>query len=113
VIEDLNVSGMLANHKLAKAIADMGFHEFRRQIEYKCDLYGSELIIADRWFASSKTCSGCGVKKEKLTLAERVFKCDSCGLEIDRDLNASTNLEHLADSSSVSACGLGSAVTPE
>jgi putative transposase len=58
-IEDLNVSGMLANHKLAKAIADMGFYEFRRQLTYKCELYGSDLVVVDRWFASSKTCSSC------------------------------------------------------
>ncbi|MBE9130226.1 transposase [Coleofasciculus sp. LEGE 07081] len=92
-IEDLNVSGMLANHKLAKAIADMGFYEFRRQLEYKCELYGSELVVVDRWFPSSKTCSSCDTKKETLSLSERVFKCDHCGLEIDRDLNASINLE--------------------
>lgn len=92
-IEDLNVSGMLANHKLAKAIADMGFHEFRRQLSYKCELYGSELVVVDRWFASSKTCSNCGTKKETLSLSQRVFHCDRCGLEIDRDLNASINLE--------------------
>ncbi len=92
-IEDLNVSGMLANHKLAKAIADRGFYEFRRQLEYKCKLYGSELVVVDRWFASSKTCSNCGTKKETLSLSERVFYCDHCGLEIDRDLNASINLE--------------------
>ena len=93
VIEDLNVSGMMANHKLAQAIGDMGFYEFRRQLEYKCELYGSELVIADRWFASSKTCSGCGTKKEKLSLSERVFKCNCCGLKIDRDLNAAINLQ--------------------
>lgn len=98
VIEDLNVSGMLANHKLAKAISDMGFYEFRRQLEYKCQLYGTKLVIVDRWFPSSKTCSGCGVKKETLTLSERVFKCNSCGFECDRDLNAAINL---------SQCGLG------
>lgn len=92
-IEDLNVSGMLANHKLAKAIADMGFYEFRRQLEYKCKLYGSELVVVDRWFASSKTCSKCGTKKETLSLAERVFHCYHCGFECDRDLNASINLE--------------------
>jgi len=92
-IENLNVSGMLANRKLAKAIADMGFYEFRRQLEYKCELYGSELVVVDRWFASSKTCSNCGTKKEALSLSERVFKCDHCGIEIDRDLNASINLE--------------------
>ena len=92
VIEDLNVSGMLANHKLAKAISDMGFYEFRRQLEYKCKLYGSELTIVDRWFPSSKTCSNCGHKKESLSLSERTFKCDHCGVEIDRDLNAAINL---------------------
>lgn len=92
-IEDLNVSGMLANHKRRKAIADMGFFEFRRQLEYKCQLYGSELVVVDRWFPSSKTCSNCGTKKETLSLSERVFHCDHCGFEIDRDLNASINLE--------------------
>ena len=92
VIEDLNVSGMLANHKLAKAISDMGFYEFRRQLEYKCLLYSSKLVIVDRWFPSSKTCSHCGVKKETLSLSERVFKCHSCGFECDRDLNAAINL---------------------
>ena len=99
VIEDLNVSGMLANHKLAKSIADMGLFEFRRQLDYKCQLYGSELIIADRWFPSSKTCSKCGCKKETLTLSDRIFKCSDCNFEIDRDLNASYNLAR--------HCGLG------
>jgi len=92
-IEDLNVSGMMANHKLAKAIADMGFYEFRRQLTYKCELYGSELVVIDRWFPSSKTCSGCETIKETLSLSERVFICECCGLEIDRDLNASIILE--------------------
>jgi putative transposase len=92
VIEDLNVSGMLANHKLAKSIADMGFFEFRRQLDYKSQLYGSELIIVDRWFPSSKTCSNCGCKIETLTLSDRIFKCSDCSFEIDRDLNASYNL---------------------
>ena len=67
VIEDLNVSGMLANHKLAKAVQDMGFYDFRRQLEYKCELYGCKLIIADRWYPSSKTCSNCGTIKESLS----------------------------------------------
>ncbi len=74
VIEDLNVSGMMSNHKLAKAVADMGFYEFRRQLEYKCELYASELIVVDRWFPSSKTCSNCGTVKESLLLSERVIK---------------------------------------
>jgi putative transposase len=92
VIEDLNVSGMMANHKLAKSIADMGFYEFRRQLTYKCELYGSKLVVVERWFPSSKTCSSCGTKKETLTLNERVFECGQCGFVIDRDLNAAINL---------------------
>jgi putative transposase len=92
VIEDLNVSGMLANHKLASSIADMGFFEFRRQLTYKCKLYGSNLVVVDRWFPSSKTCSNCGTKKETLSLSERVFECGNCGFTIDRDLNAAINL---------------------
>jgi putative transposase len=92
VAEDLNVSGMLANRKLAKAISDMGFYEFRRQLNYKCELYGSELVVVDRWYPSSKTCSHCGHKKETLCLKQREFVCESCGLKIDRDLNAAINL---------------------
>lgn len=92
VIEDLNVSGMMANHKLAASVADMGFFEFRRHLTYKCDLYGSKLVIADRWFPSSKICSNCGTKKETLSLSERVFECSHCGCVIDRDLNAAVNL---------------------
>ncbi|MEG4966442.1 RNA-guided endonuclease TnpB family protein [Microcoleus sp. B6-A1] len=92
VIEDLNVSGMMANHKLAGSVADLGFFEFRRQLTYKCELYGSKLVIADRWFPSSQTCSKCGTKKETLSLSERVFECSHCGLVIDRDLNAAINL---------------------
>lgn len=107
-IEDLNVSGMMANRKLSKAIADMGFYEFRRQIEYKTKLYGSNLVVVDRWFSSSKICSSCGVKKEALTLDERVFQCERCGFECDRDLNAALNLKN-AVSHIVSACGANNA----
>ncbi|QFS45160.1 RNA-guided endonuclease InsQ/TnpB family protein [Nostoc sphaeroides] len=96
VIEDLNVKGMMANHKLASVIADMGFHEFRRQMTYKCELYGSKLVVVDRWFPSSKTCSNCGTKKETLVLSERVFECEHCGFSIDRDLNAAINLSRVA-----------------
>ena len=92
VIENLNVSGMLKNGKLAKAIADMGFYEFRRQLEYKCQLYGSELIIADRWFPSSKTCSNCNLANPELKLSDRWFLCVGCGSFLDRDWNASINL---------------------
>ena len=109
VIEDLNVSGMLANHKLAKAVQDMGFYEFRRQLEYKCQLYGSQLIIADRWYPSYKTCSNCGTIKESLSLSERIFSCKNCHWVMDRDLNAAINLAALAGSLPVSACGVDDA----
>jgi putative transposase len=109
-LEDLNVSGMMANRKLAKAIGDMGFYEFRRQLEYKCQLYGSQLVFVDRFYPSSKTCSNCGHVKESLSLSERVFKCDECQFECSRDLNASINLEKAA-SLVVSACGLVGADT--
>ena len=92
VIEDLNAAGMLRNRKLARYIADAGFGELRRQLEYKAAWYGTELVVADRWFPSSKTCSGCGVVKADLTLSDRVYECTSCGLVIDRDLNAAVNL---------------------
>lgn len=94
-IEDLNVSGMLSNHKLAKAISDTSFHQFRSMLEYKCKWYGKELVVIDRFFPSSKTCSKCGWKKEDLTLSDRVFKCENCGIEIDRDLNAAINIERV------------------
>lgn len=94
-IEDLNVSGMLSNHKLAKAISDTSFHQFRSMLEYKCRWYGKELSIIDRFYPSSKTCSNCGWKKEDLTLSDRIFKCKKCGIEIDRDLNAALNIERV------------------
>ena len=91
VVEDLNVSGMLANHKLAKAIADCGFYEFRRQLEYKSKKFGSNLTIIDRWYPSSKTCSCCG-NVQQMQLKERIYNCTNCGVSIDRDLNASVNI---------------------
>jgi len=111
VIEDLHVAGLLKNHHLAQAIGDVGFAEFRRQLEYKAAWYGCRLLVAERWFASSKTCSCCGWMDESLTLADRIFRCQACGLVIDRDLNAAKNLEQLAGSSSDSqnAGGEGSA----
>ncbi len=92
VIEDLNAAGMLANRRLARVVSDAAFGELRRQLEYKTGWYGTELVVADRWFPSSKTCSSCGAVKTELTLAERTYSCPSCGLEIDRDLNAAINL---------------------
>jgi putative transposase len=101
-IEDLNVSGMLKNRKLASAIADCGFYELRRQLEYKCKLYGSELIYVDRWFPSSKICSNCGQKKDILSLSERVYLCECCGICLNRDLNASINIKSWHDSRAIS-----------
>ncbi|MHA1929948.1 MAG: RNA-guided endonuclease InsQ/TnpB family protein [Candidatus Thorarchaeota archaeon] len=92
VIEDLCVSWMLKNRRLARAVADVGMYEFRKQLEYKCIWYGSELVIAPRTFPSSKRCSSCGHKKQELSLSERVYHCEECGLRIDRDLNAALNL---------------------
>jgi putative transposase len=105
VIEDLGVSGMLKNRKLSRAIADVGMCEFRRQLEYKCKWYGSQLIIAPRAFPSSKTCSSCGRKKSELSLSEREFHCEECGLRIDRDLNAALNLVTVSLPGTQTACG--------
>jgi putative transposase len=95
VIEDLAVKNMVRNHSLARAIADAGFGALRRMIEYKAALRGGAVIIAPRFYPSSKTCSACGVVKTTLTLAERIFHCDDCGHEQDRDLNAAVNLSRL------------------
>ena len=96
VIEDLNVKGMVKNKKLSKSISDASFSTFRSQLTYKCNWYGKELIVADRFYASSKTCSDCGNKKDKLTLSQRTYICECCGLVIDRDYNASLNLKNIA-----------------
>jgi putative transposase len=95
VVEQLNVAGLLRNRRLARAIADTGMAELRRQLTYKTTWYGCRLVVADRFFPSSKTCSACGWVKAKLTLAERTFCCKACGLRIDRDLNAARNLAKL------------------
>jgi putative transposase len=95
VIEDLNVKGMVKNHKLAKAISNMGFGTFRSMLESKAKDTSCEIIVADRFFASSKLCSKCGNKKVDLKLSDRIYCCSKCGLEIDRDLNASINLRKL------------------
>ena len=92
-IEDLNVAGMIANHKLAVAISSLGFYEFRRMLTYKAAFFGSKVELVDRWFPSSKTCSCCG-NVQPMPLSERVYKCGNCGVAIDRDLNAAINLQH-------------------
>jgi putative transposase len=96
VVEDLNVTGMLRNRRLARHITDAGFAEIRRQLAYKTGWNGGRLLVADRWYPSSKTCSGCGAVKAKLPLSEREFTCEACGLVIDRDRNAALNLAALA-----------------
>ena len=92
-IEDLNVAGLVKNHGLARSIQDAAFAEFRRQLEYKTARTGARLHVIDRWYPSSKTCSNCGTVKAKLSLSERVYRCDECGLVIDRDLNAAVNIQ--------------------
>ena len=108
VIEDLNVSGMMKNRKLSRAIIDLGLFEFKRQLEYKGKWYNCEIVIADRFFPSSKKCSSCGKFKENLKLSDREYECD-CGLKINRDLNAAINLENYTVSSTeINAFGDGS-----
>lgn len=92
-IEDLNVAGLVKNHGLARSIQDAAFAEFRRQLTYKTARTGARLHVIDRWYPSSKTCSNCGTVKAKLPLSERVYRCDGCGLVIDRDLNAAINIQ--------------------
>ena len=113
-IEDLNVRGMLKNPRLARAIADMSFFEFRRQLEYKAERRGGMVVIADRWFPSSKTCSDCGTIQDKMPLAVRQWTCPDCGTIHDRDVNAARNLLALgvaalsrstASSAECEACG--------
>lgn len=110
VVEDLNVKGMTKNHNLASAILDGGFFEFKRQLMYKKEWYGGTVILANRFFPSSKLCSSCGSKKEVLKLSEREYCCTECSEIINRDFNASMNLNKLAVSSTVIAFGDKSSV---
>ena len=103
-IEDLNVKGMVKNRKLSRAISDMGFFEFRRQLDYKATMRGGIVVIADRWYPSSKTCSVCGEIQATLPLSVREWTCPTCHSHHDRDLNAARNLANYAVSSTVSAC---------
>ena len=92
VMEDLNVSGMMKNKHLSEKISEQCFYEFIRQMKYKCEFNGIQFVQADRFYPSSKTCSCCGNIKNDLKLKDRIYKCDKCGLVIDRDKNASINL---------------------
>jgi putative transposase len=105
VLEDLNIKGMVKNHKLARAISDVGMGEFGRQIAYKSAWQGITVIYAARWFPSSKRCSHCGSVKLELSLAERSYHCEFCGLTLARDLNAAMNLKNTVSSTGINACG--------
>ncbi len=107
VCEDLNVAGMTRSRKLARAISDQGFGAVRRMLDYKTAWHGGQLVLADRFHPSSKTCSACGAVKAKLPLSERTYHCERCGLALDRDLNAARNLLALAASGAerLNACG--------
>jgi len=111
MIEDLNVSGMIRNQRLARAISGCGWGEFRRQLEYKCQRYVRRLVVIDRWYPSSKTCSACGYLRANLSLSTRHWMCPSCGTRHDRDTNAAKNI--LAAGRAVAravpgdACGAG------
>ena len=105
-IEDLNVAGMVKNHTLARRLRDASLGEFRRQLEYKTMRTGAVLRVVDRWYPSSKTCSNCGTVKAKLSLSERVYQCDVCGLSMDRDLNAAINIKVAGSApETLNACG--------
>jgi putative transposase len=103
VIEDLAVTNMIRNRHLARVISDCGWGEFRRQLEYKCQRYGRQLVVIDRWYPSSKTCSACGHLLATLSLGTRHWTCPSCGARHDRDVNAAKNI--LAAGQAVTACG--------
>ncbi|MER5382914.1 IS607 family element RNA-guided endonuclease TnpB [Streptomyces sp. NPDC002688] len=110
VVEDLNIAGMLRNRRLARHIADAAFGEIRQQLTYKTRRNGCRIVAADRWFPSSKTCSGCGAVKAKLPLHNRTYHCDACGLVLDRDANAARNLAALA---AAAVTGTGVAGDPD
>jgi putative transposase len=111
-IEDLNVAGMTKNHQLARAVFDASMREFRRQLEYKCAWHGIQLLVVNRFEATSKPCSKCGWVKRDLALSERTFKCERCGHTADRDDNASDNIRLLAVSSTERVNGRGGDVRP-
>ncbi len=96
-IEDLNVKGMMKNRYLSKAVAQQNFYSFKEWLLAKCKEYSIELRKVDKWYPSSKLCSCCGRKKVQLSLSERLFKCDHCDTELDRDFNASLNLKYATD----------------
>jgi putative transposase len=112
VVEDLNVTGMISNRKLARAVSDQGFGTARRMLAYKSARHAGTLLAADRWYPSSKTCSSCGSVKAKLTLKDRTYACDACGHTEDRDVNAARNLLSLAASGAERRNARGAEVRP-
>jgi transposase len=112
VCEDLNVAGLTRNRRRAGAISDQGFGAARRMLAYTTTWNGGRLIVADRFYPSSKTCSGCGTVKAKLALSERTYRCTSCGLVLDRDVNAALNLRNLAASGAERRNACGGAARP-
>lgn len=100
VIEKLNVNGMMKNHKLASAIADSGLYEFKRQLEYKAQWYGSKVTLIDRWYPSSQLCSGCG-SRQVMPLQIRQYDCSNCGLSLERDLNAAINIRDYSETATL------------
>jgi putative transposase len=112
VAEDLNVAGMTRNRRLARTVSDQGFGRLRRMLAYKTARRGGTLLTADRFYPSSKRCSGCGAVKAKLPLSERTYTCDGCGLVMDQDVNAARNLLSLAASGAERLNARGAAVRP-
>jgi putative transposase len=105
VIEDLSIRNMVRNHHLARAISDAAWREMRAMLAYKCDWYGRDLVVVDRWYPSSRTCSGCGGMAACLPLEVREWECVHCGARHDRDINAAVNIR--AAGLAVLACGAG------
>lgn len=105
VLEDLNVAGMVKNRRLSKVISDASMAELHRKIAYKACWRGIPVDYADRWFASSKTCSSCGNVLDQLSLSIRNWTCSACGVSHDRDVNAATNLKNTVSSTEINACG--------
>jgi transposase len=102
-IENLAAANLIRNRHLGRAIADAGWAELARQLAYKTAWFGGELVVCDRWFASTRTCSACGSRKPEMSLAERTFRCEACGLVMNRDRNAAANLAAWAEGATMAA----------
>jgi putative transposase len=103
VVEDLPVANLIRNKHLARAITDAAWAEFARQLQYKSAWLGGELVVCERWFPSTKSCSACGWVAQELPLGIRIFRCGGCGLVMDRDVNAAANLAAWAEAAAIEA----------